>query len=490
LNNTGPFRWWLHEALLDNLPMDRFVTELVSMEGSAQYGGPAGFGLATQNDLVLAAKAQIVSSAFLATEMKCARCHDAPYHPIDQADLLGLAAMLQRSAVKVPGTSLTKGLSENSHVTVSLKPGQAIDPHWPFANLPAEPLPGVLRAKSDSRELLAALLTDPRNERFAQVLANRLWQQFLGFGLVDPVEDWENTSPSHPELLRWLGHQLLTHDYDLKHLARLILNSNSYQRAATVEGSRVVKSRERLFESPARRRLTAEQIVDSLFAATGLEFDTEQLTMDPECRQVANDQGNFGRPLRAWEFAALSNERDRPALAKPRAQIIGDALAAFGWRESRAEPRSTRDHEANVLQPALLANGTLAARLTRLTDDHACTALALANQPVSDLVQQIFLRLLSRPPSAEELDRFAALLTPGYDARLTSAPPAPRPPRNTKAVSWANHLNPEATNVVLAVEKEVQAGPPPTPQLRADWRERCEDALWALMVSPEFIAVP
>jgi hypothetical protein len=72
---------------------------------------------------------------------------------------------------------------------------------------------------------------------------------------------------------------------------------------------------------------------------------------------------------------------------------------------------------------------------------------------VSDLVQQIFLRLLSRPPSPEELDRFAALLTPGYDARLTGAPPASRPARNTKAVSWANHLNPEATNVVLAVEK-------------------------------------
>jgi hypothetical protein len=171
---------------------------------------------------------------------------------------------------------------------------------------------GVLRRNADSRELLAALLTDPRNERFAQVLANRLWQQFLGFGLVDPVEDWENAAPSHPELLRWLGHELVTHDYDLKHLARLILTSRTYQRAATAEGSRVLKSRERLFESPARRRLTAEQLVDSLFAATGLEFDTEQLTMDPECRQVANDQGNFGRPLRAWEFAALSNERDRP----------------------------------------------------------------------------------------------------------------------------------------------------------------------------------
>jgi hypothetical protein len=125
-----------------------------------------------------------------------------------------------------------------------------------------------------------------------------------------------------------------------------------------------------------------------------------------------------------------------------------------------------------------------------LTDDHACTALALADRPVGDFVQQIFLRLLSRPPSSEELDRFTALLTPGYDTRRTGAPPAPAPPRNTKAVSWANHLNPEATNVVLAVEKEVQAGPPPTPQLEAEWRQRCEDALWALMVSPEFVAVP
>ena len=81
LNNTGPFRWWLRDALRDNLPMDRFVSELLSMDGSAQYGGPAGFGLATQNDLPMAAKAQIVTSAFLAMQMKCARCHDAPYHP-------------------------------------------------------------------------------------------------------------------------------------------------------------------------------------------------------------------------------------------------------------------------------------------------------------------------------------------------------------------------------------------------------------------------
>ena len=89
-----------------------------------------------------------------------------PYHPYDQADLLGLAAMLQRAPVKVPGSSLTQGLSVNSHVTVSLKAGEAIPAHWPFSDMPSEPLPGVIRQPGDSREKLAALLTDPRSDRF------------------------------------------------------------------------------------------------------------------------------------------------------------------------------------------------------------------------------------------------------------------------------------------------------------------------------------
>ena len=212
--------------------------------------------------------------------------------------------------------------------------------------------------------------------------------------------------------------------------------------------------------------------------------------MDPEGRQVANDHGNFGAPTRAWQFAALSNERDRPALAKPRAQIIADVLTAFGWRESRAEPRTVRDHEPNVLQPALLANGALGARITRLSEESAFTALALKPQPLNDLINEIFLRVLSRRPSPDELATFAALLEPGYEKRLTGAAPAPAKRRISKAVSWANHLNPDATNVVLAIEKEVQSGDPPTTSLTADWRERMEDMIWVLLVSPEFIYVP
>ena len=490
LNNTGPFRAWLYEALRDNLPMDRFATALLTMEGSAQEGGPAGFGIASQNDLPMAAKAQIVSSAFLAMEMKCARCHDAPNHPYDQAELFALAGMLQRSPVKVPASSLTQGLSKNSHVVVSLKPGQKIEPRWPFADLAAEPLPSVIRRPGDTRELLAATLTDPRHDRFAQVLVNRLWKEWMGFGIIDPVDDWENARPANPELLRWLARELITHDYDLKHVARLVLNSQTYQRTPTAAGSRVVKSAGRLFEAPARRRMNAEQLVDSLFAVAGKSFDSEPLTQDPECRQPAKDHGNLGVPRRAWEFAGLSNERDRPALAKPRAQVVTDVLAAFGWRESRTEPRSTRDQEANVLQPALLANGTAGARLTRLSEDSAFTALALREQPLPELVAQLFLHLLSRPPTPDESAAFQKLLDPGYAARLTGAAPVPPAPRNTRAVSWANHLDAEASRLIMEIEKQVKAGDTPTVRLHAAWRERMEDALWALMLSPEFIHLP
>ncbi|MCA9019227.1 MAG: DUF1549 domain-containing protein, partial [Planctomycetaceae bacterium] len=102
LNNTGPFRWWIHESFYDNKPFDRFLTQLVMMEGSKYFGGPAGFEMASQNDAPMAAKAHIVGQTFLGLNMKCARCHDAPFHDFKQRDLFSLAAMLKRSPQGVP----------------------------------------------------------------------------------------------------------------------------------------------------------------------------------------------------------------------------------------------------------------------------------------------------------------------------------------------------------------------------------------------------
>jgi len=492
LNNTGPFRFFLKDALRDNWPMDRFITALMLMEGSARNGGSAGFAIATQNDLPMANKAQIVSSAFLGMEMKCARCHDAPNHPFDQGDLFSVSAMLNRGPITVPGTSLTQGLNVNSHVVVSLKPGQKIDPHFPFADLKAEPLPGVLRNEDDSREQLAAIITDPRNERFAQVVTNRLWKRLMGFGIVDPVDDWDSARPSHKELVAFLGRELIAHDYDLKHVARLVMNSKTYQRAVTDAASRFAKPDERTFAGQARRRLTAEQLVDSLFQVAGKEFDCEELNLDLDGRRTIKDFLNLGVPQRAWEFAGLSNERDRPSLGKPSAQPFIDVLLNFGWRDSRPEPKSTRDDSANVLQPAIVANGTLGARITRLSDDSAFTALALNDQSLDALITQLFQRVLSREPSAKERAAFTAALSEGYADRVRAVPTGdlPKKPRVTKFAMWSNHLHPDSTPVVYERERIVRAGDPATPRLETAWRERMEDAIWALMLTPEFTYVP
>ncbi len=427
LNNTGPFRWWIYESFQDNKPFDRFATELVLMEGSTYFGGPAGFALATENDVPMAAKAHIVGQAFLGLEMKCARCHDAPYHDFKQRDLFSLAAMLKRDSQEVPKTSSIPGGDDavkSLLVKVTLKPGEKVAPQWSFTELvPDEVPPGVLRDPQDVRERLAALITSARNQRFAQVIVNRLWKRYLGRGLVEPVDDWETGRPSHPELLDYLAQQLVGSGYDLKHVARLILNSHAYQRSP--RGEEILQAGQPyLFASPIRRRMSAEQLVDSLFLAAGKPFDAGAMCIDIDGARPAKLSLNLGEPTRAWQFGSLSNERDRPSLALPLAQPFVTLMETFGWRSSRQDPRTVRNDEPTVLQPAIMANGILTGRITRLSDDSAFTALALQDQKLDAFIGQVFLRLLTREPTSVERDLFAELLEPGYAQRRVD-PPGP-----------------------------------------------------------------
>lgn len=495
LNNTGPFRWYLHQALLDNWSVDRFVTELVMMDGSKMGGGPAGFAMASQNDSPMAAKAHVLAKAFLGIELSCARCHDAPHHPFKQKDTFSLAALLAREAVTIPATSSVKPeeLARRPLIEVTLAPGSKVDPAWPFLDLAPAKLPAeLLRNPEDPRERLAATLTSPANERFAQVVVNRLWKRYLGWGLVEPVDDWNGEEPSHPELLRYLAQELVTHDYDLKHVARLILGSHTYQRAVTERQERQRVEGIRLFASPARRRLSAEQLLDTLFQVAGKEFQSEELNIDPEGRRPITEMLNLGAPRRAWEFTSLSNERDRPALSLPAAQSIVDVLTRFGWRESRQNPITVREETPTPLQPLILANGVVGSRITRLSEDSGFTELCLQDLDVSEMVRAVFLQVLSRPPTPAERELFAGLLQEGFsDRRMPGYQTAPKKvAAKPVAVSWANHLSPEASKIKLELERKARLGDPPSDRLRRDWRERMEDMLWALVNSPEFMFVP
>lgn len=493
LNNTGPFRWWLYESFRDNKPFDLFATELLRMRGSERYGGPAGFGIASQNDVPMAAKGTVVAGAFLGVQMKCARCHDAPAHRSTQRDLFQLAALLAKKPLTVPATSsvpLDKVHQDGRKplIQVTLRPGTAVEPGWPFADLVPESI-GHERAEdpTDPRDRVAALVTAPENERFARVAVNRVWQRLMGRGLVEPVDDWEKGGTVQPELLRWLGRELVRSGYDLKHVTRLVLSSHAYQRATDES----LREPDTLFAAPAPRRLTAEQVVDSLFAATGKPWGLEEVSLDIDGRREQGSSIGLGKPRRAWMLASTSNERDRPSLSLPRIQMVCDVLSAFGWRASRQDPTSARDQDPNALQPAILANGAVTTWLTRLSDDHGLTGLALKEQSVAELVDALFLRMLTRRPTPAERAEYVAYLKDGFAGRVRSVTPAPAVKRQpVPYVSWSNHLHPRANVIRLEQEAAARRGDPPTDRLEPTWRARMEDVVWALVNAPEFVFVP
>jgi hypothetical protein len=463
------------------------------MRGSDRYGGPAGFGIASQNDVPMAMKGTVVAAAFLGVEMKCARCHDAPAHRSTQRELFQLAALLATKPLKVPASSsvpLDK-VHEGARkplISVTLKPGTEVEAKWPFARFAPEELGAKLAEyPDDSRDRVAALVTAPQNERFAQVMANRVWKRFMGRGLVEPVEDWERGRPSHPELLRWLAREFVRGGYDLKHLSRLILNSHTYQRAADP----ALKDTPVLFTAPVKRRLAAEQIVDSLFAATGKPFRVEEASLDIDGARDSANSITLGKPRRSWMLTSTSNERDRPSLALPRIQMVVDVLQAFGWRASRQDPTTVRELAPNVLQSAILQNGPVGLWLTRLSDDHGVTQLALAAKSVDELLDDLFLRMLTRKPTDKERKAYSEYLRTGFDTRLRTPTPRPAAKRVPEEyATWSNQHDPRASILRQEQEAAARKGDPPTARLAPEWRERLEDVLWAVVNSSEFVFTP
>jgi hypothetical protein len=501
LNSTGPFRWFLHDSLRDNKPLDRMVTELIMMRGGAAEGGSAGFGIAAENDAPLAAKGHIVASAFLGIELQCARCHDSPYHSTTQKDLYSLAAMFNREPVTVPKTSqVPTAFFENqkvrqSLIQVTLEANASVRPEWPFATATGVSdgleIDRLMQNPADTRERLAALITAPQNIRFARVIVNRIWKRLMGAGLVEPVHDWEGGTASHPQLLDWLARELVAGAYDLRRIVRLIVSSQTYQRAP-VGKNLAASATMRFFNTPERRRLSAEQIVDSLHHATGRPIDVEELTFVHDGRRELGQRQTLGKPTRAWMFGDLKNERDRPSLSLPKARAVVDVLEAFGWTGARQMPIANRETDPNVLQPGILAGGTLSVSLTRASYQSEMADLAVAATSPESLVDSLFLRCLSRWPKPGEREAFADALSEGFDTRLVPAdkiarveklPPLPQ-------VTWFNHARPKANEIQLEIERRVLAGPPPDPRLVPDWRAVYEGALWSLINHREFVWMP
>jgi len=157
------------------------------------------------------------------------------------------------------------------------------------------------------------------------------------------------------------------------------------------------------FSSPVLRRMEAEQILDSMFAICGKPLNAGRMCIDIDGAMNYTTALDLGSPRRAWEFTSPSNERDRPSLALPFGQPFISLMKTFGWRDTRQSPMTVREYTSTALQPAILANGLIGKRFTRLSDDSDFTKISLQDQPVETLISQTFLKTLTRQPSDSEM---------------------------------------------------------------------------------------
>ncbi|WP_437206752.1 DUF1553 domain-containing protein [Planctomicrobium sp. SH664] len=493
LNNTGPFRFWIYEALHDNKPFDLFVTELIRMEGGYNIGGPKGFEMASGVDVPMAAKGVVLTSAFLGMTTKCARCHDSPFQKTTQRELFELAAALKGARIEVPASSsvdldaLTKG-ARKPLIQVSLKVGERIDPAWPFKDLVDAPAPEWMIPQDASwRDQVAVQITRPENERFAQVIVNRVWKRLMGRGLVEPAEDWEHAVIEDSLLLDWMAREFVSRNYDVQWIERTILNSDAYQQRA-VPAPELASA-----VTPPLRMLEPAQIADSLSSAFGKSLTDERMSLDLDISRSRNNSVDLGYVRRCWQLANLTNERDRPGLTLPETQPLVDLIEAFGWRSGRGDGMTPCAPEIAVTQPAAIANGLFVQRMVRITPGSTLEQMALKQQSLDELIDELFLSLLTRTPTELERQQARDLLAPQFDDRAcgTGQPcEMPAAGLSPSYVTWSNHLAPGADEIIFAKNRQLQQGPEPSPSLQTDWRERLEDLAWAIINAPEFIYSP
>ncbi len=349
---------WLFDALLTNMPYDRFVSELVNPPGPASAGFAKGIvwrGVVNASQIPPMQAAQNVSQVFLGLNLKCASCHDSFINDWKLADAYGMAAAFADGPLEISRCDRPVGtLARAAFLYPELG---AIDADGPRAERFAQ---------------LSALLIAKDNGRFTRTIVNRLWARLLGRGLVEPVDEMDN-EPWSADVLDWLAADLIEHGYDLKRTLELILTSREYQLPAA-PGAEAFDSAA-AFVGPVVRRLTAEQFVDAVRTVTGVWPEKAAAQI-----RVGGAEGPYPGPIRA-------------------ALLASDPLMAALGRPNREQVVTSRPGAATTLQAIELTNGAV---LDALLREGAQRWLAEFPGPPEPLIDALYARALGRPPSADE----------------------------------------------------------------------------------------
>lgn len=373
LNNTRAFYSWIRQAVAANQPWDAFVRELTTATGRSVEHGAVNYYVIHPDPLELM---ENYTQAFLGLTLTCARCHNHPMQKWTQNDYYGYANLFARVSVKDD-----IGSGKNDARTVYSTPtGDVLHPRT-GAVLPPRPLdakPLSDDAKIERREYLAEWVTSPENALFARAIVNRVWANFLGRGLVHPVDDLRATNPtSNEELMTALTKQFVESDYDMKALITLIMNSATYQQSSITNETNA--NDDRYYSHYIVRRLPAEVILDAISQVTG-------------------------RPEKFPGFPAGTR-----ALQLPDTNVDSYFLTTFGRPERLQTSAAERQQDATLTQAVHAINGDTINEKLQAPD--GIVATVTRNQATDEqIVDHLFLAAFARRPAAEERTRIVAAL--------------------------------------------------------------------------------
>ena len=308
------YNHWVKEQVVQNVPFDQMAYSLVTAEGYPWEDGAVGYylrdaGMPLDN---MSNTAQI----FLGTQMVCAQCHNHPFDKWTQMEYYKMASFTYgistrmgqdiQNKIRQYFNQQTKGLSKkeksklgNSQKAQALRKaiqemvqplrygathtGKKLNlPHdyqyedaKPKTVVNSEPIfaPDSLNKEIENPvNAYGQWIISENNPRFTKVISNRMWKKVFGRGIIEPVDDLrDNSESSIPELLTHLESLMVRVKYDLKEFQKILHNVEAFEREAT--GRELTSVEKYYFEAPILKRMSAEQLWDSIVALSIPEVD-------------------------------------------------------------------------------------------------------------------------------------------------------------------------------------------------------------------------
>ncbi len=380
---------WIRDRVAENAPWDRLVRELVTARGSSTQHGATNFFAVHQDPETLA---ENVSQAFLSLSINCAKCHNHPLEKWTNDQYYAFANLFSRVRAKGWGGDSRNGDGVRTLYVESR--GELLQPKTgrpqPPAPLDGEPLP--LDDAGDRREPLARWLTAPENPYFTRAIVNRVWANFFGLGLVEPVDDLRTSNPaSNEQLLDALCALTIEHHYDLKQLMRLILLSETYARSSMPLPEN--RDDRRWFARAYPKRLMAEVLSDAIADVTGVrDRYTETLLADGSTQKLEG----YDDDTRALELGDSS--------------VKNYFLDTFGRNAREITCECERSSQPSLVQVLHLSNGsTLNGKLA--SKEGRVTQIMATDPAPATLVEDAWILALSRKPTDAERKPFEDMLS-------------------------------------------------------------------------------